>query len=241
MDLVRKFKGREFGFVVYKERDSDQVWLSTPAGGESEDEVDMGSQRKEMRSQLERVHPTNTAFVISKLHFHGNRGFSGQIIVPTGSTRDLGAASADRGWNESAIGIGQPPIEIIGMNDREEADLLIFQEPITYRPMQRPAIRDEIDFTLQELSSSRTATQQDVMDALRHYGYKTMLAGTVGQRLRDEDLKSLSQMFTTTELLGRGKPVGPEPDHYSVKVLVKGETQHHDLTKIEKANGEVGG
>ena len=203
MDLVGKFNGREFGFVVYKDRDSDQVWIGKPAGGKSEDEVDMGFQHKEMRSRLEKAHPTNPAFVISKLHFHGNRGFSGQIIVPTGSTRDLGAASADRGWNESVIGFGQPPIEIIGMNDREEADLLIFQEPMNYRPMHRPAIRDEIDLTLQELSSSRTAIQQDVMDALRHYGYKAMLAETAGQRLRDEDLKSLSQMFATTALPGR--------------------------------------
>ena len=89
------------------------------------------------------------------------------------------------------------------MNDKEEADLLIFQEPTTYRPMDRPAIRDEIDFTLQELSSSRTATQQDVMDALRHYGYKTMLAGTTEQHLRDEDLKNLAQMLAAS-----GSPPG---------------------------------
>jgi hypothetical protein len=81
------------------------------------------------------------------------------------------------------------------MNDRDEADLLVFQEPATYRPMLQPAIRDEIDFTLQELSNSSTATQEDVMDALRHYGYKAMLAGTTERRLRDEDLKGLSQMF----------------------------------------------
>ena len=200
MDLVRKFKGREFGFVVYKDRDSDQSWIGEPAGGESEDEVDMGFQHTEMRSRLEKTHLTRTAFVISKLHFHGNRGFSGQIIVPSGSARDLGVASADRDWIESVIGFGQPPIEIIGTNDRDEADLLIFQEPVTYRPMLQPAIRDEIDFTLQELSNSNTATQQDVMDALRHYGYKTMPAGTTEQRLRDEDLKSLSQMFATSRL-----------------------------------------
>jgi len=111
INLVRKFKGREFGFVVYKDRDSDQSWLGKPTGGESENEVDMGFQHTEMRSQLEKTHPTKTAFVISKLHFHGNRGFSGQIIVPTGSTSDLGTASADRGWNESVIGVTQPKIE----------------------------------------------------------------------------------------------------------------------------------
>ena len=55
MGLVQKFKGREFGFVVDKDRDSDQVFLGMPAGGESEDEVDMGFQHKEMRSQLEKV------------------------------------------------------------------------------------------------------------------------------------------------------------------------------------------
>lgn len=208
MDLVRKFNGREFGFVVYKDRDSDQVWISKPAGGESEDEVDMGFQHKEMRHHLGKGNATKATFVISELHFHGNRGFSGQIIVPTGSTRDLGAASADRGWNETVIGFGQPPIEIIGMNDREEASLLIFQEPLAYRPLQQPAVRDEIDLTLQELSDSRTATQQDVIDALRHYRYKTMLVETVGQRLRDEDLKSLSQMFATTALTSRESPEG---------------------------------
>jgi hypothetical protein len=195
MDLVRKFHGREFGFVVYKGRDSDQVWIGEPAGGESEDEVDMEFQHKEMRRKLGKGNLTKAAFVISKLHFHGNRGLSGQIIVPTGSTRDLGAASADRGWNENVIGLDQPPIEIVGMNEREEANFLIFQEPTTYRPMQHPAIRDEIDLTLQELSDSTTATQQDVIDALQHYRYKTMLVETVGRRFRAEDLKRLSQMF----------------------------------------------
>jgi len=203
MDLVRKFYGREFGFVVYKDRDSDQVWIGKPAGGESEDEVDMGFQHKEMRRQLGKGNAAKATFVISKLHFHGNQGLSGRIIVPTGSTRDLGVASADRGRNKSVIGFDQPPIEIIGMSDREEADLLIFQEPTTYRPMQQPVIRDEIDLTLQEFSDSTTATQQDVIDALRHYRYKTMLVKTVGQRFRDEDLKSLSQTFATTGWRGR--------------------------------------
>lgn len=71
----------------------------------------------------------------------------------------------------------------------------MFQEPLAYRPMAQPGIRDEIDLTMRELSHSASATQQEVLDALQHYGYKAMMTDTVGRKLRETELKKLSELF----------------------------------------------
>ena len=61
--------------------------------------------------------------------------------------------------------------------------------------MQHEAIRDELDLTLGELTHSPTATQQDVIAALQHYRYKTMLIETAGRSLREDDLTALAKEF----------------------------------------------
>ncbi len=195
MNLVKQFKGREFGFVIWKDRDSDRVWMSKPAGGQFEGEVDMGAHHGELARLVEKRYPHKTAVRMSKLHFHGIRGRDANVIVPSGSQLDLGAASADREWNESRLGLDLPPIEFVGLASREEAQFLVFQEPLEYRPMEHEAIRDELDLTLSELAHSPTATQQDVIAALQHYRYKTMLIETTGRSLREDDLTALAKEF----------------------------------------------
>jgi hypothetical protein len=200
MHLVGKFDGREFGFVIWKDRDSDGSWMTQPAGGEFDAEVDMGAQHKELALRLEKQHPNKVVVRLSKLHFHGILGRDANILVPSGTELDLGAASADRDWNAFRAGVDLPSIEMIGLLDPQgEAQVLVFQEPLGYRPMHEPAICDEIDLTLEELAQSSSTTQQDVIEALRHYKYKASVLKTSGGSLRDEDLKNLSKLFATDD------------------------------------------
>jgi hypothetical protein len=188
---ARKFGGRELGFGFWKHLRTDQTLFTDIVGGPIDRSVGIREAHDQLESRLEELKSKEQYVILGTFHFHP--GISrNAVIVPSGSGGDLGQSYSDRDRNKVQTNYDCPTIEMIGSHLVNEGfKILVYQEPLFYEPMQQPAIRQEIDESLQVLRGTKGLDQEEVLTLLRHYGYKAEAVNTDGQHLSAEALRPL--------------------------------------------------
>src|SRR6266478_6317239 len=184
---VRQFGGREFGFGIWKRLSSEETLFTDIIGSAYEDAAAIQEAHDELESRLKQDGRDRDFIILGNLHFHSDMGRD-PIIVPSGSDGDLGQSYFDRYRNQLKVGFDVPTIEMIATHlVSGELKLLAYQEPLFYKPMEQRAIKREIDETILSLIGSGETTQEDVINALQHYGYKlNVIRTSKGEFLQEE-------------------------------------------------------
>jgi hypothetical protein len=189
---VSKSKRQEFGFSILKDLASDATWFTKPTGGRYDEETYLPDVQNELLSRLKQKLPGKKFHIFGSLHFH-HEGPPDFVIVPSALPGDVGSIRAERGQNEIETGYDLPPIEMIATSiDNGELKILVFQEPLHYRPIDHREIEEEMNITLKDLRHDQDVTQEHVIDVLRHYGHKALIINTANKQLSEEAIKQLT-------------------------------------------------
>ena len=190
--LVAKSKRQEFGYSIIKDIGSDATWFTKPTGGRYDEETYLGDVQDVLLSTLAKKLPGQNFHIFGSLHFHPQDS-PHFLIVPSASPGDLLSLRAERLRNELETGYDLPPIEMIAMSVRdEELKILVFQEPLHFRPSDLDETEGEINATFRNLQKHQDTSQKEVLDLLRHYGHKAALITTRNGRLSEDALEQLS-------------------------------------------------
>jgi hypothetical protein len=204
---VNEYKGqREFGFVVFKDPDSETVWFSKPIGGLLPTETDFTRAIEEVEEGIERKYPTRSPYILGFLHNHPDRP-PNYVIIPSGLDGDLGHSSHVRERNAVHVMFDVPTIDMIAMRtSQQDVKLLVYREPLHYRLSEKPAIAEELDLTIDELAARPETTQQEVLDALHYCGYKAVILNLKNGEFGKENLDSLASFAFTVKPAPFRKP-----------------------------------
>jgi hypothetical protein len=130
------------------------------------------------------------------LHVHGYESAESRIIIP--SLSDLRWGLTEREKNQAACELDIPTINMIAnWVANKEVEALVYREPLEYSPLTKPAIAEEIEATLDELSIAN-ATQEEVLEAFRHYQYQAAMVRFLNGELRKEDREFIQSLGMTT-------------------------------------------
>jgi len=184
---------REFGFLIGKEMTADKFHYSKPIGDLEESSTALPGAYEEMEANLESRGLDREDWIeLGDFHFHGYESLESRVIYL--SSGDIGytssARKANRGYNNfdiPSIGMIANAVSSTGV------EALVYQEPLAYSPSDKPAIFEEIKETLMELRATN-ASQEEVLEALRHYGYQAGMVHFSDGKLSEEDKKFIRSL-----------------------------------------------
>jgi hypothetical protein len=172
--------GGECGFGIMKEIDSDTTHFTAMASSISIEEMyttPTGAALDKLSKKLKRQFPDKKFVDFGGLHFHPDIGYD-PIIIPSPVPGDLQGADAVRAVNRDETGYDFPATEMIAVIlPKGETKVLVYQEPAGHRPISFPNIRREIG---ESLYQEDIKSQDELLDILRHYGYKAEVVRTTG-------------------------------------------------------------
>lgn len=185
-EKVNKHKGDEFGFGILKDAQSDLTWLTRPQGGKFTNSTDLGDAVELVRNRV--AQRGRKPFLFGTMHFHSGLD-ADRIIVPSTLGGDLGMSASDRDDNRHKTGYDIPLTEMIAAwNPDVNLKMLVYQEPLTYQPRKFPALWEELAASLRE---EMINDQKEVLELLRHYGYKAEIVESRKSNFTKEELERL--------------------------------------------------